>query len=122
MPAFRFCPNCSNSLYPLEDRHSRVLLFVCRHCGKRERAENTCVHTTSFASGQEDKAVDTENIVNDPTFARADVTCPVCHYGSAVFFQSRSKRRDASMKLFFVCANPMCKHRWGGTDHNNDVE
>lgn len=119
MVAFRFCPNCNNSLYPIEDKNTRTLLFLCRHCERKERAVDTCVYKTSFTLSSEDKSVSTDNISNDPTFPRLDITCPLCNYNQAVFFQSRSKRRDASMKLFFICSNPQCNHRWVGADTPN---
>ncbi|TPX72785.1 hypothetical protein SpCBS45565_g00090 [Spizellomyces sp. 'palustris'] len=92
-------------LYPREDRGTRALLYGCRHCNHVEEADSTCVYQHIVSAQAKDLA-------SDPTFPRIDRTCPRCGYHEAVFFQSRSKSRDATMKLRYVCCNTQCGHRW----------
>lgn len=40
------------------------------------------------------------------------ITCCRCHHREAVFFQSQSTRDEEGMRLYFVCTNPQCGHRW----------
>ncbi|KAG0186816.1 DNA-directed RNA polymerase II core subunit rpb9, partial [Apophysomyces sp. BC1034] len=48
------------------------------------------------------------DLATDPTLPRASVACTACGYPEAVFFQSSSRRADAKMTLFYVCANRSC--------------
>ncbi|KAK9768205.1 DNA-directed RNA polymerase II core subunit rpb9 [Basidiobolus ranarum] len=48
----------------------------------------------------------------DPTLPRTNIACPSCGHTEAVFFQSRSRRPETKMTLFYVCCNGDCNHRW----------
>ena len=49
----------------------------------------------------------------DPTLPRSDAhPCPKCHHREAVFFQSDSSKAQDEMKLYYVCTNVHCSHRW----------
>jgi DNA-directed RNA polymerase II subunit RPB9 len=48
----------------------------------------------------------------DPTFPRSLKSCPKCDHPESIFFQSRSKGKDATMKLYFACCNSECRYRW----------
>ena len=41
----------------------------------------------------------TVDLSSDPTYPRTKKDCPECGYHEAVFFQSRAKRADTSMKV-----------------------
>ena len=41
-----------------------------------------------------------------------DHPCPKCRHRESVFFQSDTKRAEAEMKLYYVCTNTNCHHRW----------
>ena len=49
----------------------------------------------------------------DPTMPRSeDHPCPRCRHHEAVFFQSDTKKAAADMRLYYVCTNTNCCHRW----------
>ncbi|MES1906268.1 MAG: DNA-directed RNA polymerase II subunit RPB9, partial [Paramarteilia canceri] len=54
------------------------------------------------------------DIVFDPTLARSvgGLSCVRCGGDELVFLQSRSKRADATMRLYYLCANLHCLHKW----------
>ena len=41
-----------------------------------------------------------------------DHPCPRCRHREAVFFQSDAKKAVADMRLYYVCTNTNCCHRW----------
>lgn len=65
-----------------------------------------------FGNSQREQVTAKTDLSTDPTYPRAKRPCPKCGYPEAVFFQSRAKRADTSMKLFFACASGSCNHRW----------
>lgn len=71
------------------------------------------------------------DVVSDPTLPRTeDHHCPKCHHGyenkhynllvfiynlissEAVFFQAQTRRAEEEMRLYYVCTNNNCCHRW----------
>ncbi|KAI9206343.1 uncharacterized protein BJ171DRAFT_497302 [Polychytrium aggregatum] len=112
MASFRFCSECNNMLYPKEDHHNRILLFACRNCNHEEGGDNPCVYRHVLSNTAMDLTMQHADLYNDPTYPRANKTCPQCGYNQAVFFMSRAKRADVSMKLYFACCSPDCGHRW----------
>ena len=52
-------------------------------------------------------------MIEDPTMPRSDDhPCPRCRHREAVFFQSDTKKAAADMRLYYVCTNINCCHRW----------
>ena len=45
-------------------------------------------------------------------FRSEDHPCPKCRHREAVFFQSDTKKAEAEMRLYYVCTNTNCYHRW----------
>jgi DNA-directed RNA polymerase II subunit RPB9 len=111
-----FCPECQNLLYPKEDRPHRKLLYACRNCTFEQEAPGPVVYSRQLiASGLLDASATTATVdlSSDPTYPRASSRpCPSCAYPEALFFQSRSKAKDATMKLYFACCNTACGYRW----------
>ncbi|KAL1605178.1 hypothetical protein SLS60_004722 [Paraconiothyrium brasiliense] len=64
---FRFCSECSNLLFPREDKAESKLLFACRTCSFSEEAPSACVMRTEIASSAGDTAGVTSDIGQDPT-------------------------------------------------------
>merc|ERR1711983_733521 len=92
----RFCQECNNMLYPKEDKQNRVLLYACRIT--HEINEITNINT---------------DVIQDPTMPRSeDHPCPRCRHRESVFFQSDTKKAAADMRLYYVCTNVNCCHRW----------
>ena len=46
------------------------------------------------------------------SFRTEDHACPKCGHSEAVFFQSQSRAAEEKMKLYYVCTNPGCAHKW----------
>ncbi|KAL3226626.1 hypothetical protein MRX96_024827 [Rhipicephalus microplus] len=88
----KFCQECNNMLYPKEDKENRVLLYACRNCDYQQEADNNCIY------------------VNKITHEVDELTQIVS--GCAVFFQAQSRRAEDEMRLYYVCTNTNCTHRW----------
>ncbi|KAI8820802.1 uncharacterized protein EV422DRAFT_496532, partial [Fimicolochytrium jonesii] len=100
-------------LYPKEDRAERKLTFNCRHCNHSEEAEFTQVYSHVVSATAREQTAEEVALASDPTFPRANnIKCPKydCTSTEAVFYHSRSKHRDATMKLFYSCVK--CGHRF----------
>jgi len=53
------------------------------------------------------------DVIADPTLPRTqDHPCPKCGHREAVYFQSQTRRAEEGMRLYYVCTNPPCTHRW----------
>ncbi|KAF2270199.1 hypothetical protein CC78DRAFT_574328 [Lojkania enalia] len=64
---FRFCSECSNLLFPREDKANNRLLFACRTCSFTEEAPSSCVMRHEIASSVGDTAGITQDVGQDPT-------------------------------------------------------
>ncbi|EEH37092.1 hypothetical protein PAAG_07510 [Paracoccidioides lutzii Pb01] len=70
---FRFCRECSNLLYPKEDRASNKLMYTCRTCHVGEPATSPCVFQNKLNTQVGDTAGVTQDVGSDPT-----VGFPLC--------------------------------------------
>ena len=53
------------------------------------------------------------DVISDPTLPRTlDHPCPKCGHKEAVYFQSQTRRAEEGMRLYYVCTNQHCTHRW----------
>lgn len=53
------------------------------------------------------------DVISDPTLPRTeDHACPKCSHREAVFFQAQTRRAEEEMRLYYVCTNQNCTHRW----------
>ncbi|KAJ4363656.1 hypothetical protein N0V83_009952 [Neocucurbitaria cava] len=64
---FRFCSECSNLLFPREDKSENKLLFACRTCAFTEEAPSSCVMRHEIASTVGATAGVTAEVAQDPT-------------------------------------------------------
>ena len=109
----RFCQECNNMLYPKEDRENKVLLYACRNCDYKQIAENNCVYVNKITHDIDELSRIVPEVVHDPTLPRTkDHPCPKCHHKEAVFFQGQSRRAEDDMKLYYVCTDSKCAHKW----------
>ncbi|KAJ3021341.1 DNA-directed RNA polymerase II core subunit rpb9 [Thoreauomyces humboldtii] len=116
MASFRFCSECNNLLYPREERAARKLVFGCRHCSHEEDAEFTQVYEHVVSAVAREQKIGGPELASDPTFPKVRIKCPKCDYMEAVFFHSRSKSRDATMKLTYCCASASCGHTFSAEE------
>ncbi|PYH85441.1 putative DNA directed RNA polymerase II 15 kDa subunit [Aspergillus uvarum CBS 121591] len=83
---FRFCRECSNLLYPKEDRVNNRLMFTCRTCHVGEPATSYCVYQNKLNTQVGDTAGVTTDVGSDPTVCLPgfcdrcgeEITCFVC--------------------------------------------
>lgn len=53
------------------------------------------------------------DVISDPTLPRTEEhACPKCNHREAVFFQAQTRRAEEEMRLYYVCTNQNCTHRW----------
>ncbi|KAL6705166.1 DNA-directed RNA polymerase II core subunit rpb9 [Coniothyrium glycines] len=105
---FRFCSECSNLLFPREDKAENKLLFACRTCAFTEEAPSSCVMRHEIASTVGATAGVTAEVAQDPTLPRIEKHCTECGENQAVFFQSQQRTKDTNMALYYVCCG--CGH------------
>uniref|UniRef100_A0AC35EW17 DNA-directed RNA polymerase subunit n=1 Tax=Panagrolaimus sp. PS1159 TaxID=55785 RepID=A0AC35EW17_9BILA len=109
----KFCPECNNMLYPRENKDERKLNYTCRNCDHSEDAENPCIYVNKLMHEIDELTQIVADVVNDPTLPKTyDHVCPKCQNKQAVFFQAQSRRAEEEMKLYYVCTNRECNHRW----------
>jgi len=101
--SFRFCRECSNMLYPKEDRLTNTLLFACRTCNFSEPAPSSCIYRNQLSNTVGETAGVTQDVGNDPTLPRSNKECPNCRETECVFFQSQQRTSETGMQLFYVC-------------------
>ncbi|KAL8760898.1 MAG: hypothetical protein Q9184_002929 [Pyrenodesmia sp. 2 TL-2023] len=75
---FRFCRECSNMLYPKEDRINNKLMFACRTCQYSEEAASACVFRNSIYNVIGETAGVTQDVGSDPTVGLPDICCTFC--------------------------------------------
>merc|ERR1712226_30419 len=109
----RFCQECNNMLYPKEDKENKVLLYACRNCDYKQIASNNCIYVNKIMHEVDELTNIVSDVIGDPTLPRSeDHPCPKCKHREAVFFQTDTRQADDQMKLYYVCTNVHCAHRW----------
>ncbi|KAL9041426.1 MAG: hypothetical protein Q9214_004112 [Letrouitia sp. 1 TL-2023] len=73
---FRFCRECSNMLYPKEDRVNNRLMFACRTCQFSEEAASSCIFRNSIHNTIGATAGVTQDVGSDPTVG--GLLCILC--------------------------------------------
>ncbi len=69
---FKFCRECSNMLYPKEDRMTNKLMFACRTCQFSEEASSSCVFRNTIHSTAGETSGVTDDVATDPTVRNGD--------------------------------------------------
>ena len=110
----RFCKECNNMLYPKEDVANKRLLYACRNCGYSEPSKKSCVYVNNLVENYDELRCINTDIIQDPALPRSyHHFCPRCRNKEAVFFQSDNRTTlEHEMKLYYVCTNTECCHRW----------
>ncbi|ORY15204.1 DNA-directed RNA polymeras-like protein II subunit RPB9 [Clohesyomyces aquaticus] len=106
---FRFCSECSNLLFPREDKAENKLLFACRTCSFTEDAPSACVMRHEIASTVGDTAGITQDVGQDPTvglsYSLSDASlseeipdfCTMC--GQEIFCEVCGQETDNGMYM-----------------------
>lgn len=109
----KFCSECNNMLYPKEDKERKKLLYACRNCDWKTNADNNCVYVNKITHEVDELARIVSDVIHDPTLPRTkDHPCPNCGHKEAVFFQGQSRRAEDDMRLYYVCTESACVHKW----------
>ncbi|XP_063585669.1 DNA-directed RNA polymerase II subunit RPB9-like isoform X2 [Penaeus indicus] len=109
----RFCQECNNMLYPKEDKENKILLYACRNCDYKMPTENNCIYVNKLMHEIDELRHINPEVIQDPTLPRTDDhPCPRCSTRDAVFFQAQTRRAEDEMRLYYVCCNSECTHRW----------
>jgi len=109
----KFCQECNNMLYPKEDKDNKVLLYACRNCDYKQIADNNCVYVNKITHDIDELARIVPEVIHDPTLPRTkEHPCPRCGHKEAVFFQGQSRRSEEDMRLYYVCTDTKCTHKW----------
>ncbi|XP_063678381.1 DNA-directed RNA polymerase II subunit RPB9-like [Bolinopsis microptera] len=109
----KFCPECNNMLYPKEDKQNKKLMYHCQNCEHVERADNNCIYVNKITHEIDELQNIVGDVITDPTLPRTqDHPCPRCSQCLAVFFQAQSSIADQGMRLYYVCCNQQCNHKW----------
>ncbi|XP_050540559.1 DNA-directed RNA polymerase II subunit RPB9 isoform X3 [Daktulosphaira vitifoliae] len=103
----------NNMLYPKEDKEHKVLLYACRNCDHRQMADSNCIYVNKIMHEINELTHIVSDVTSDPTLPRSeDHPCPKCKHRESVFFQAQTRRAEEEMRLYYVCTNPHCIHRW----------
>lgn len=128
----------NNMLYPKEDKDNKILLYACRNCDYKQEADSNCIYVNKIMHEIEWVSVEAchiyclqvfkhafihyhsselthivPDVISDPTLPRTeDHACPKCGHREAVFFQAQTRRAEEEMRLYYVCTNQSCTHRW----------
>ncbi|PGH23640.1 hypothetical protein AJ80_02246 [Polytolypa hystricis UAMH7299] len=100
---FKFCRECSNLLYPKEDRANNTLMFTCRTCHVGEPASSHCVFQNKLHSQVGDTAGVTQDVGSDPTVGLPyctlcgdEIDCAVCGQSFSESFSNETAIIDRS--------------------------
>ncbi|XP_034117946.2 DNA-directed RNA polymerase II subunit RPB9 [Drosophila albomicans] len=109
----RFCQECNNMLYPKEDKDNKILMYACRNCDYKQEADSNCIYVNKIMHEIDELTHIVPDVISDPTLPRTeDHACPKCSHREAVFFQAQTRRAEEEMRLYYVCTNQNCTHRW----------
>ncbi|KAG8166199.1 hypothetical protein KVR01_004751 [Diaporthe batatas] len=81
---FKFCPECSNMLYPKEDKDARRLMYTCRTCQHTEEATSNCIYRNKLKNEVGETAGVTQDVTSDPTVGDAPPPSPSSNKKSAL--------------------------------------
>jgi len=107
--------NSNNMLYAKEDKERKVLMYSCRNCDYTTDVgrENYCIYVNKIMHEIDELRFIVHDVISDPTLPRTgEHTCPKCGQRETVFFQAQTRRAEEEMRLYYVCVNHNCKHRW----------
>ncbi|KAK5083551.1 DNA-directed RNA polymerase II core subunit rpb9 [Lithohypha guttulata] len=65
--AYRFCQECSNLLYPREDRAMNKLLYICKSCHSVQEHESACTYRQNLSEAAQESMGEKAYVANDPT-------------------------------------------------------
>ncbi|XP_023324130.1 DNA-directed RNA polymerase II subunit RPB9 [Eurytemora carolleeae] len=100
----RFCQECNNMLYPKVKFFSIYLKII--------NVKLCMSHVLSWVISHVSLFTCLSKILKLSFPRSEDHPCPKCRHREAVFFQSDTIKAAAEMRLYYVCTNQTCHHRW----------
>ncbi|KAJ9605453.1 DNA-directed RNA polymerase II core subunit rpb9 [Cladophialophora chaetospira] len=81
--SYRFCQECSNLLYPKEDRATATLLYICKACHATSQHDSACTYRQHLGATVQETAGTTADVAHDPTVGAASpelssINCLLC--------------------------------------------
>ncbi|EXJ75820.1 uncharacterized protein A1O5_00327 [Cladophialophora psammophila CBS 110553] len=80
--SYRFCQECSNLLYPKEDRATSTLLYICKACHATSQHDSACTYRQQLGANVQETAGTTADVAHDPTvgsaFPELPPLCTLC--------------------------------------------
>ncbi|KIV81792.1 hypothetical protein, variant 2 [Exophiala sideris] len=74
--SYRFCQECSNLLYPKEDKATSTLLYICKACHAMTTHDSACTYRQQLGATVQETAGVTTDVANDPTVGSASSELP----------------------------------------------
>lgn len=99
-----FCPECSNMLYPKEDKEARKLMYQCRTCQHTQEATSNCVYRNILKNLAGDTAGVTQDVAMDPTVGAHDSTGPSTDPNSS-YFQAHALAMCGCCGQIIMCSD-----------------
>eukprot|EP00039_Didymoeca_costata_P020290 m.340760 g.340760 ORF g.340760 m.340760 type:complete len:204 (-) comp19508_c0_seq1:425-1036(-) len=120
----KFCQECNNMLYPAENKEEKKLKYVCKQCEYEEETDDYCVHINTLAQEHDGLDFVNSDVASDPSLSHTRGNfkpCPECGHQDAVYFQTQINRDQSAMRLYYVCCNPSCGHKWTDMDKTDEL-
>lgn len=68
-------------LYPKEDKDTKVLLYACRNCDYKQKADSQCIYVNKIMHEIDELTHIVPDVISDPTLPRTeDHPCPKCQH------------------------------------------
>ncbi|XP_039313886.1 DNA-directed RNA polymerase II subunit RPB9 isoform X2 [Solenopsis invicta] len=94
-------------------RIRRTRCSCTRNCDFKQLADSNCIYVNKIMHEIDELTHIVADVISDPTLPRTEEhPCPKCNHREAVFFQAQTRRAEEEMRLYYVCTNQHCSHRW----------
>jgi len=124
MQGLKFCPECSNMLFPIEVPDEKKLAYQCKlpTCNYKQpvdfpNQETNCIYFQDLGKGKLEFLIDPE-LSLDKTLSRShDKICEKCGCNESVYFQNPAPQGETEMSLLFICSGrlpdgTLCGNSW----------
>ena len=107
----KFCPECNNLLYIVEED---ALYNVCKKCGHKEENEDTIVIKNNYQKKQFKNSGSKQYMIYDPSYART--IHHKCPNGECPSKEDPKKQcaimfaEDGELEATYICCE--CKYEW----------
>nr|XP_012233649.1 PREDICTED: DNA-directed RNA polymerase II subunit RPB9 isoform X3 [Linepithema humile] len=97
----------------IRKRIKRTKCSCMRNCDFKQLADSNCIYVNKIMHEIDELTHIVADVISDPTLPKTEEhPCPKCNHREAVFFQAQTRRAEEEMRLYYVCTNQHCSHRW----------